>query len=154
MTATNHALTGGLMAIAIPNPMLAVPLAFAMHFAMDAIPHFGLAEQNVFVRNNHKVFKTVLTTDVLLAALFLVSIPLILESAASALLILACMLACMSPDLVWGWHFYHEVKEGSIRPKRAFSRIHKWIQWSETEQGIIVELLWMAAILALIVLNG
>ncbi len=40
MTATAHALVAGAIARAIPNPAIAVPLAFASHFIMDCIPHW------------------------------------------------------------------------------------------------------------------
>lgn len=40
MTGTNHTLAGALIAVLIPAPL--VPLvAVASHFALDAIPHFG-----------------------------------------------------------------------------------------------------------------
>ncbi len=41
MTGFNHAVTGALIAGAVGNPFLAIPLAFASHFVLDAIPHFG-----------------------------------------------------------------------------------------------------------------
>ena len=40
MTATGHALIGTVIAAKIGNPALAVPIAFASHFAADAIPHW------------------------------------------------------------------------------------------------------------------
>lgn len=43
MTATNHALTGAVIALAINEPWLAIPLAFLSHFAIDAIPHWDYA---------------------------------------------------------------------------------------------------------------
>ncbi len=40
MTATAHALVSAAIAAAIPNPSLALPLAFVSHFVMDAVPHW------------------------------------------------------------------------------------------------------------------
>ncbi len=40
MTATAHALVAGAIYRAIPNPAVAIPLAFASHFIMDAVPHW------------------------------------------------------------------------------------------------------------------
>ncbi len=40
MTATAHALVSGAIAATIPNPTLAIPLAFVSHFVMDAVPHW------------------------------------------------------------------------------------------------------------------
>lgn len=42
MTATAHALVAGAIYRAIPNPVLSVPLAFASHFIMDAVPHWDI----------------------------------------------------------------------------------------------------------------
>ncbi len=40
MTATAHALVSAAIVAAIPNPAIALPLVFASHFIMDAIPHW------------------------------------------------------------------------------------------------------------------
>ena len=40
MTATAHALVAGAIAAAIPDPLVSLPLAFASHFIMDAVPHW------------------------------------------------------------------------------------------------------------------
>lgn len=42
MTATAHALVAGAIARAIPNPYIALPLAFCSHFIMDCIPHWDI----------------------------------------------------------------------------------------------------------------
>lgn len=48
MTATAHALVGGAIAAAIPNPAIAIPLALASHPVLDMIPHwdFGWGWRN------------------------------------------------------------------------------------------------------------
>lgn len=40
MFVTVHALSGIAIASIIPNPMIAVPLAFGGHFLLDAFPHW------------------------------------------------------------------------------------------------------------------
>lgn len=40
MTATGHALIGTVIAAKIGNPALAIPLALASHFVVDALPHW------------------------------------------------------------------------------------------------------------------
>jgi hypothetical protein len=40
MTATAHALVSGAIVAAIPNPAISLPLVFASHFIMDAVPHW------------------------------------------------------------------------------------------------------------------
>jgi len=41
MTITNHILAGAIIGAVIKEPALALPIAFASHFVMDALPHFG-----------------------------------------------------------------------------------------------------------------
>ena len=40
MTATTHAIIGTVIAAKIGNPALAIPLALASHYVVDAIPHW------------------------------------------------------------------------------------------------------------------
>lgn len=40
MFITVHVATGAAIASLVPNPLVAVPLAFASHFVLDAIPHW------------------------------------------------------------------------------------------------------------------
>ena len=42
MTATAHALTGASIAYLVPNPTLALPLAFASNFLLDMVPHWDV----------------------------------------------------------------------------------------------------------------
>jgi hypothetical protein len=41
MQAINHTVFGSLIATTISEPAIALPLALASHFLMDAIPHYG-----------------------------------------------------------------------------------------------------------------
>lgn len=154
MTATNHALTGALIAAVVKRPELAIPLAFLAHFAMDAIPHFGLSYSNPFARNRDKRFKLVLSIDIVISIIVLILVPIYLHNRLPIWLSLTSMLACMSPDLVWGWHFYQELRYKVQRRKRWFSKMHKAIQWSETPAGGIVEIFWLAGAVALVISLG
>ena len=40
MVTTPHAVFGATSAVFIPNPLVSLPLAFASHFVLDAIPHW------------------------------------------------------------------------------------------------------------------
>ena len=42
MTATSHSLVGASIACLIPNPLIAIPLAFASNFILDTIPHWDV----------------------------------------------------------------------------------------------------------------
>src|SRR4051812_38413589 len=98
---------------------------------MDSLPHFGLNEQDIFKRNSSAIFQKVLIVDVLLAAIALVAVPLFLQNSISPWLVFGSMFACMSPDLIWGWHFYHEIKYKKVRAKKWFSKFHRLIQWKQ-----------------------
>lgn len=142
MTATNHAVTGAVVAVIFQQPLLAIPIAFAMHFVMDAIPHFSVQYTDVFSRNKNQLFKQVLVADVVISASLLIVLPFILSPAHSPYLVFASMLACMSPDLVWGWRFLSEIRTKTEKPKGHFSRFHLWVQHSETIRGAYAEAIW------------
>lgn len=65
MTATAHAILGTVIAAKIGNPIFAVPIALASHFAADLIPHWDVGT------NRHKKTKKKLiiesASDVLLS---------------------------------------------------------------------------------------
>ena len=42
MTATGHAVIGTVIAVAIPNPMIGIPLAVLSHIAADLFPHWDI----------------------------------------------------------------------------------------------------------------
>ena len=41
MLETPHVAVGAAIAVAIPNPFIAIPLAFASHFVLDIVPHWN-----------------------------------------------------------------------------------------------------------------
>src|SRR5882757_8996027 len=106
MTATNHMLTGAVIAAAVRQPALVVPLSFLSHFVLDMIPHFGGAAEDPKLRNNHPLFRKVLTADivVLLAALF--AVPFIFDGHVQWWVLLLGMLAAYAPDVVWLIQFW------------------------------------------------
>ena len=150
MTATNHAATGALVAVLINRPLIALPVAFIMHFVMDAIPHFGLNIPSITQRNKDKIFKRVLIGDIIIAGLLLIILPLLLSPEYNWWLVFLCSFACMAPDLVWGWRLYFELKNKTERAKSWFSKFHATIQWRETPVGAFVEIAWFCSILYLI----
>lgn len=138
MTATNHALTGAVIALAVKKPELAIPLAFAIHFVMDALPHFDAGP------NSAKLAKPTIFVDVIIATSLTLALSLLLKTSTPGWLIFASALACMSPDLVWGWRYYklRDFRKIISEPMSSFSRFHQKIQWSETRRGILVEIFW------------
>lgn len=147
MTATNHALTGAVVILALKEPVLALPLALISHFVLDVIPHFGIHEDDVVKRNGHWLFRRVVGVDVVLVICSLILLPLIAHQHINGWWILASMLAALAPDAVWIYRFAHEVRTKLARPHGRFARFHQWIQWSEQPWGLAVEIVWFSAMI-------
>jgi hypothetical protein len=153
MTATNHALTGALIALVVKQPSLAIPLAFISHFILDAIPHFGIEEDSIFARNKSALFWQVVSTDAVLFVASVVALPVLVFFSNSGIhpwVIIASMFAAYIPDSVWAFRFARENLTGAWEPGGRFVRFHRSVQWSETEQGLHVEWIWAAIITVLI----
>lgn len=133
MTASNHVVAGALIASAVPQAAVAIPLAFVSHFIMDALPHFGDTDNHSWL-NRH--FNYVLGIDILLTVLFILGI--VVFQPASWMLMVICGLVAISPDLLWIPYFLahlkHEHKEHS-----KLAKFLKWIQWGERPWGIYIE---------------
>jgi len=130
MTAINHAVVGGLIAVAIPNPWIAIPLALASHFALDSLPHFGTKKIKDFL----KVF----SVDCLLVIIFF--LVLLLGRPEHWGLIAVCGFVSMSPDFMWAPNAFRTVLGVPRKKLNAFSRFHKNIQWGERDWGLIIEI--------------
>lgn len=142
MTASNHVVAGALIATAIAQPVVAIPLAFASHFVMDALPHYGDTNKASWLNRN---FKYILTVDLLLASVFILTI--VLLQPASWVLLAVCAIIAVSPDILWLPYFLadlkHEQKEHS-----KLAKFLKWIQWGERPWGIYLEVLVLGGLLA------
>lgn len=148
MTATNHMLTGAVIAAAVQQPWLVVPLAFASHFVLDAFPHFGVEESDTAERNNHPLFRLVLKVDLIILFIALIAVPILLSGSVSWWVLLLGMLAAWIPDVVWLSHFWHDHK-GHVRKKPIrLTKFHQKIQWFEKPPGIITEIIWFGGAIA------
>ncbi|MGH7237566.1 MAG: hypothetical protein ACREGF_03465 [Candidatus Saccharimonadales bacterium] len=158
MTAVNHALTGAVIAVAVQRPLLAIPLAFVSHFALDGLPHFGIpiegkSSADAVARNRKPFYRLILRFDLLLTVVLLISLGVILHGQALVYLVLVCSVVAISPDFVWLYLFLKQMKAGKLLPYGWFSRFHKWIQWSEKPWGLGVEAVWLGlAVAALAIL--
>jgi hypothetical protein len=145
MTATNHALTGAVIAAALPAPLLAIPLALASHIAIDALPHFGDDAEEFSSRK----FKYMLFIDLLIciaiAAIILAFRP------EHWFLLITCAFIATAPDILWLPDFIAAHK-GKPMPK--YGKIRQFlsdVQWSQKPVGIIVEILWFGALFSILV---
>jgi len=115
MTATAHAIVAGAIYRAIPNPAFSVPLAFASHFIMDAMPHWD------FGTNWRKRSKT--QTGMLAIAETVIGITLayfLFQGKGDSLPLLATIIASELPDWMEApWYIFFANKNKHKPKKRA-----------------------------------
>lgn len=142
MMATNHMLAGAVVATGVQQPLLIVPLAFASHFLLDIVPHFGVHEDDHAKRNKHPLFRYVVAIDVTLVAALLASLPFVLKGAISGWALLLGMVLAWIPDAVWIRHFVRSHRGRPALGHSRLSKFHEKIQWFERPPGIVIEILW------------
>lgn len=120
MTATNHALSGAVIGLSITHPAIALPLAFASHFVLDVVPHFGLEKFTGYWKQK-ELFRKFILTDALLLCLFFV----FLLFAKAPLLVFACVFLACLPDTAWAYRYIFYDKFGRLKP-RPMNRFNKW----------------------------
>jgi hypothetical protein len=136
MIATNHALSGSLIGALLPLP-IAVPVAFASHFVLDAMPHYGIVHRQ---RNNSATYKLIVFSDTFIA----------LSIAASAALLHKWRMEAFgwwaySPDAFWVIYYFTHHRNLNLKPRSRFMRFHMRIQRYERPWGIAVDLMAAAA---------
>lgn len=148
MTATNHALTGAVIGLAISQSEVALPLAFLSHFALDAIPHWQpIRDERRWLGSIY--FKILLVTETVLC--FLLVLFLALAQPRHWLVAAICAFLAASPDLLWVKKFLVVKNTGKLLPnKNWFWRFHGVIQWFSRPIGGFVELAWLAAMLVFV----
>jgi hypothetical protein len=149
MTATNHALTGAIIGLTVSQPWLAVPFAFASHFALDALPHFEMPNNDI----GSSRFRNFLLLDMLLC-IMLVAI-LLAAGTPQWWMVAFCAFVATSPDLMWFDSFRRSQRSGKqVLPARrpAIMRLHSAVQWFAKPSGGIVEAVWLVAAVGVIVL--
>jgi hypothetical protein len=143
MTATNHALTGAVIAIAIQQPLVAISFAFISHYLTDFIPHFSFPTKDIFKRK----FNTLLIADALVCILLVGLVYLMFP--ANWLLIAVCMFIATSPDFAWAYYRLYLEKLKGKKPKLdPLNQWHHDIQASSdsrfARRGLRNELLWFS----------
>lgn len=137
MTATNHVVTGALIATYIHNPWLAIPVAVGAHFAMDALPHFDPPTEREIYDLKYFMWLAAdcgLAASVL-ATLFFLQPPMVW-------LLISCGIACASPDLMWIYYqLTIKVKQKGSWPWIA--RFHAKIQKHTSWRFWPIELSWL-----------
>ena len=146
MTATNHGLFGAVIAVTLStNPIVAIMIAPLSHFLLDAIPHFGVPENALRSRK----FFVILALDAFVAVVSTI----ILAVAWSQIwfLVIVCAFLAASPDLMW---IYYEYMHPELKHKHLIPKFHSWIQWSQTNKGLVIELAWYAILMSILIIKS
>lgn len=133
MTTANHLLVGTLIGLTIKQPALALPIAFASHFVLDALPHYGYNGDGYGEALKHK------TTLVMEALGITGFIALLMTGIYGLNLPTLAAFVAVSPDLEWPYRYFRFETKGEIPGNSAFTRFHKKIQWGERKWGIFIE---------------
>ena len=131
MIGFNHALTGGLLAKYLPLPV-ALPLALASHFILDALPHYGMPHKK---RDNSKFWKIFFTVD----AFATLAIALYTISQHRYAMFFGGLFGVM-PDFIWVGKV---IRTGSFSlddNQNWFTKWHAKIQRYERPWGLWIEL--------------
>lgn len=152
MTATNHALFGGVIALIVKEPVLALPLAFLSHFLVDYIPHYSMNDKYLFKRR----FNIYLFFDTLICVIMATLAVVYLEN---GLLVAVCMFLATSPDFMWAYHkLYREHYRGLKSNFGPIARFHKRIQatshFRHARRGKIIESIWFIVMTSIILKIG
>lgn len=160
MTATNHALTGAVIALAIDKPLLAIPLALLSHFALDIIPHYnppgvtnqGYVSHTESWRKKMRIpsFRYLFALDMLLFISGLILIPWWGSDVTAPWVIFTCMIAGAAPDFTGGIEYLYFLATGKKIGASRLDKWHAWLQWRERPWGIWVELIYFLIILEVI----
>ena len=145
MTGLNHALTGATVAVLINRPEIALPAALVSHFLVDMIPHW-----NYRIPGNLKKKYIAMGLDLAMSVAMLVALVIFLKG--SILLIIGGGLLGIAPDLMWLPYFItgKPSKMHKKTPLHLMRRFHLHIQWSETDRGLYLELVWFIIVAALL----
>lgn len=147
MTASNHVLTGVLVATALKEPILALPAALASHFVIDSLPHW-----NYWLPNQRQFKRWAIYADMILSLALLLTLSVVVVEISTGLIFSAGLLAIL-PDMMW----FPYLVLGKNTPADKDNLLHKLrrfhlkIQWSESVKGLLFEIVWFVLMLGLIV---
>lgn len=145
MIATNHALTGVAIGLAVQQPLLAIPLALASHFALDALPHFSSSR----MPPHSRAFLYYLAGDAGACGAIVLALAVIQPDFWPVAIV--CAFAAASPDFMWAREFL-DAQAGKKLKSRSnwLMKLHSRVQWYQQEPGAFVELIWAGLMLATI----
>ena len=122
MLETPHVALGVAIAVAIPNPLISIPLAFASHFALDMTPHWNPHLNTETKKYGYLTNKTLLIIGIDLACAAILTA---FVSKGNMNILLAAFVSIL-PDVVEGPYFLLGWKNELIK---------KWINFQKSIQS-------------------
>jgi hypothetical protein len=148
MLETPHVAIGAAIATKIPNPLIAIPLAFVSHFVLERVPHWNphiVTETKKFGAPTKKSL-TIIALDVTLALIVGSFIAWrALPDTGHAVTILGASFASVLPDLIESPYFFLKMRNKFLK---------NWIKFQKSLQvdttpfwGIITQVLTIGAVI-------
>ena len=129
MLETPHVFSGAAIATKIPDPLIAIPLAFASHFILETIPHWNPHLNSETKKYGYPTKKST-TITIIDSSIALISGSFIayqaLPNTGHAITILAACFASVLPDLIEAPYFFLKIKNNVIK---------KWIDIQKSIQN-------------------
>ncbi len=150
MTITNHVIAGSIIGLTVKEPILAITIAFASHFVMDMLPHFGYPGRKGYP----EVLKHRLSYIVGFISFFSTLWVIFILMTNNLWFPLICGVAAASPDVAGLYNYLaYEKKGGSAKGmlKLLHVQFHRRIQRFERPWGIYVEIVGFIILLLLLV---
>lgn len=136
MTTSNHILAGALIALTVHEPVLIVPLAFASHFILDALPHYGYEGDGYKEALKYKL------TYVMEALGFIGFVLLAVSGVFEKNFVMIAAFFAVLPDFEWPYRYVFFERKGLKPPSTFMTRFHQNVQWCERSWGIIPEVVF------------
>lgn len=149
MLITNHILAGSIIGLTIKEPSLAIITAFASHFAMDALPHFGYPGNKGYPEVLKHKLSYIVGFITFLSTLW-ISFILITNNLWFSLI---CGIVAVAPDFVGWYNYLAYEKKGEFAKgmlKLLHVQFHRSIQRFERPWGIIVEIIAFIILLSIL----
>ena len=151
MLETPHVAIAAAIATKIPNPFIAIPLAFASHFVLDAVPHWNphiVTETKEFGHPTKKSTTIIVVDSTLALVLGSFIAYQALPNTGHALTILAASLVSVLPDLIEAPYFFLKTRVKLLGGWVNFHRslqAHAYPFWGILTQlaPIVAVLLWL-----------
>lgn len=146
MLETPHVAVGAAIASKIPNPLIAIPLAFASHFILDKVPHWNphiVTETKKFGQPTEKSTNIIIVDCVLALMLGTAIAYKALPNTKMAISIMLCSFFSILPDLVEFPYFYFKRRDKFYT---VWSSFQKSIQTDTTPfWGLLIQFITIAA---------